>query len=99
MKFDASTRDKYNISYVKEDNVDGVETSVLALVPKPGQAALFKHQEVWVDHKTWLPVKFQFTEKNNDIQWIQFGNLQQNITVGRDAFTIKSQPGTQIIKG
>jgi len=99
LKFDANTRDKYNISYVKEENVDGVETSVLALVPKPGVAVLFKHQEVWVDHKTWLPVKFQFTEKNNDVQWIQFGNLQQNIVVGKDTFEIKSKPGTQIIKG
>src|SRR5882724_1752566 len=99
LKFDASTRDKFNISYVKDEEVDGVQTSVLALVPKAGVASQFKHQEVWVDHKTWLPVKFQFTEKNNDVQWMQFGNLQQNIALGNGTFEIKSKPGTKIVKG
>jgi outer membrane lipoprotein-sorting protein len=99
LKFDAGTKDRYNISYVRDEDVEGVQTSVLALVPKAGIASPFKHQEVWVDHKTWLPVRFQFTEKNNDVQWIQFGNLQQNIAVSKDTFEIKSKPGTQIIKG
>src|SRR5258708_17352914 len=38
LKFDASTRDKYNISYERDEDVDGIQTSVLALVPKAGTA-------------------------------------------------------------
>lgn len=99
LRFDASTRDKFNISYERDETVDGIQTSVLALVPKQGVQSGFKKQEIWVDHKSWLPIKLQFTEKNNDLTWVRFGNLEPNATISNGLFSVKPQPGTQIING
>jgi outer membrane lipoprotein-sorting protein len=69
------------------------------LIPKPGVQAPFKRQELWVNHQTWLPIKVELTEKNNDVTWIRFGNMQQNISLSNSFFSVKPQPGTKVING
>jgi len=98
LRIDANTLEKYNVSYEKDEDVDGVHTSVLAFIPKAGVASPFKRQDIWVDRDSWLPAKIQITEKNNDITWFRLGNLQQNIKLG-NIFSIKTKPGTQTING
>lgn len=99
LRFDAKTLEKYNISYERDEDVDGEHTSVLAFIPKPGVSAPFKRQDVWVNRETWLPAKIQLTERNNDYTWIRLGNLEKNISISNGLFSIKTKPGTQVING
>lgn len=99
LRFDASLKEKYNISYIRDEEIDGIKTSVLAFIPKPGVQAPFKRLEQSVDHRTWLPIKIQITEKNNDVTWMRLGNLQPNVKLAGGFFSVKPQPGTKVIKG
>src|SRR5215468_5831423 len=50
-----SASGKYNISFVKDETIDGAMTSMLRLTPKSSDQ--FNSIDVWVSQQSWIPVR------------------------------------------
>src|SRR5262245_15403418 len=55
-----SASGKYNISFVKDETIEGMSTSILRLTPKsPDQ---FTSIDIWVSQQSWIPVRLSVIE-------------------------------------
>lgn len=90
-----STSGKYNISFVKDETVNGVMTSVLRLTPKA--ADQFASVDLWVNQQNWLPVQIKGTERNGDYTVVAFRNPQINAAISDSAFAVTLPAGTKIV--
>lgn len=99
LRIDGKALSTYEISYVKDEVVDGVQTVELQLKPRDIAKAGFKSKNVWIDKVTWLPVQFQIIEKNNDVTWFRLNDVQQNVQLADSAFKLQYKSGTQIVRG
>jgi outer membrane lipoprotein-sorting protein len=91
-----SASGKYNISFVKDETVEGMTTSVLRLTPKSNDQ--FNSIDIWVSQQSWIPVRLSVTERNSDVTVITFKNPQLNANVPNDAFSLNLPGGTKIVK-
>jgi outer membrane lipoprotein-sorting protein len=91
-----SASGKYNISFVKDETVEGMVTSVLRLTPKSNDQ--FNSIDIWVSQQSWIPVRLSVTERNSDVTVITFKNPQLNANVPNDAFSLSLPGGTKIVK-
>ena len=87
-------KSQYNIVYVGEEQAGNVSTAKLDLTPK-GKSSVQK-LTLWVDQSTWLPIKYQVTEKNNNVTTFTLSNLKKNQGLSVD-FKIKATTGTKIL--
>lgn len=90
-----STSGKYNVSFVKDEAVNGVMTSVLRLTPKGAEQ--FASVDLWVNQQNWLPVQIKGTERNGDYTVVAFRNPQINATIPDAAFAVTLPAGTKIV--
>src|SRR5215813_6085391 len=90
-----SASGKYNVSFVKDEAVNGVMTSVLRLTPKVNDQ--FTSIEIWVNQQNWFPVQFSGTERNGDLTMVTLKNLQLNVNVPDSAFAVNLPSGTKIV--
>jgi len=90
-----STSGKYNVSFVKDEAVNGVMTSVLRLTPKSNDQ--FTSIEIWVNQQSSFPVQFRGTERNGDLTMVTLKNLQLNANVPDSAFAVNLPKGTKIV--
>jgi outer membrane lipoprotein-sorting protein len=91
-----SASGKYNISFVKDETIEGMTTSILRLTPK--SAEQFTSIDVWVSQQSWIPVRLSVTERNSDVTVVTFKNPQLNANVPNDAFSVNLPGGTKIVK-
>jgi outer membrane lipoprotein-sorting protein len=87
---------KYNISFVKDEAVEGMMTSVLRLTPKSNDQ--FASIDIWVNQQNGFPVRFSGTERNGDITMVTLKNLQLNANVSNDVFALDLPSGTKVVK-
>lgn len=90
-----SASGKYQVSFVKDEAVNGVMTSVLRLTPKSNDQ--FTSVEIWVNQQNWFPVQFRGTERNGDLTTVTLKNLQLNAAVPDNAFAVNLPGGTKIV--
>lgn len=82
---------------VREETLwGGVSTIHLTLVPKG--SASFKYAEIWVD-SSGMPVQTKVVEKNDDATTVRLSNVERNVKLGSDEFSIKLDSNVKIIKG
>jgi outer membrane lipoprotein-sorting protein len=82
---------------VREETLwGGVSTIHLTLVPK-GNAS-FKYAEIWVD-SLGMPVQTKIVEKNDDATTMRLRNLEKNIKIASNEFSIKLDPDVKVVKG
>ncbi len=86
---------KYNVSFVKDETVSGVTTSVLRLTPKSSDQ--FNSIDVWVSQQNWLPMQWKVAERNGDLTVVTLKNLQMNANVPDTAFAVNLPGGTKIV--
>ncbi len=86
---------KYNISFVKDEAVNGVLTSVLRLTPKSNDQ--FTNIDIWVNQQSGFPVQFRGNERNGDLTTVTLKNLQLNANVPDNAFAVNLPRGTKIV--
>jgi len=94
-----SMRNNYNIDLGKDEVINGKKTTQLIFTPKNLPASQIKRLEVWIDNDTWLPIKHQFTERNNDITWVALSDLKQNVPLPGNQFKPTYKAGTKVVKG
>jgi outer membrane lipoprotein-sorting protein len=91
-----SASGKYNISFVKDETIEGMTTSMLRLTPKG--ADQFTSIDIWVSQQSWIPVRLSVIERNNDVTVVTFKNPQLNGNLSNDAFSVNLPGGTKIVK-
>jgi outer membrane lipoprotein-sorting protein len=91
-----SASGKYNVSFVKDEMVEGMMTSVLRLAPKSNDQ--FTSIDIWVNQQNGFPVRFSGTERNGDLTMVTLKNLQLNTNVPNDAFALNLPNGTKVVK-
>jgi outer membrane lipoprotein-sorting protein len=91
-----SASGKYNISFVKDETVEGMMTSVLRLTPKSNDQ--FTSIDIWVNQQNGFPVRFSGTERNGDLTMVTLKNPQLNANVPNDAFALNLPSGTKVVK-
>lgn len=91
-----SASGKYNISFVKDEMVEGRMTSMLRLTPKSNDQ--FTSIDIWVNQQNGFPVRFSGTERNGDLTMVTLKNLQLNTNVPNDAFALNLPSGTKVVK-
>jgi outer membrane lipoprotein-sorting protein len=90
-----SASGKYQISFVKDEMVNGSMASVLRLTPKSNDQ--FTSFDIWVNQQNWFPVRFSWTERNGDLTVVTLRNLQLNANVPDNAFAVNLPGGTKIV--
>ncbi len=82
---------------VREETLwGGVSTIHLTLVPKG--SASFKYAEIWVD-SSGMPVQTKVVEKNDDATTVRLSNVERNVKLASDEFSIKLDANVKVIKG
>lgn len=82
---------------VREETLwGGVSTIHLTLVPK-GNAS-FKYAEIWVD-SSGMPVQTKIVEKNDDATTMRLSDLQRNVPISSNEFSLKLESDVKVIKG
>jgi outer membrane lipoprotein-sorting protein len=90
-----SASGRYQVSFVKDEMVNGVMTSVLRLTPKSSDQ--FTSIEIWVNQQNWFPAQFRGTERNGDLTTVALKNLQLNANVPDNAFAVNLPSGTKVV--
>ena len=86
----------YNPNLVGEEEIDEKKTYVLDLVPKD-EEAFVKAMKIWVDADSWLTVKIQQTDINDNVNTYQLKNVQQNIPLEDTLFDFKIPPEADVV--
>jgi outer membrane lipoprotein-sorting protein len=82
---------------VREDTLwGGVSTIHLTLVPK-GNAS-YKYAEIWVD-SAGMPVQTKIVEKNGDATTMRLSDMERNLRISSDEFSVKLDSNVKIVKG
>ena len=67
---------QYTIEYAGEEPVGAASTAKLELTPKRASSA--KKLTLWVDQSSWLPIKYQVIETNNNVTAFTLSNMKMN---------------------
>jgi outer membrane lipoprotein-sorting protein len=82
---------KFDIQDASTENLDGVETTHVKLVPR--RAENYQYAEVWID-SDGMPVQTKVVEKNDDSTTIRLSELEKNPKPGLTASDFQVQlPG------
>lgn len=87
-------KSQYNIVHAGDEQVGAASTAKLDLTPKGPSSA--KKVTLWVDQSSWLPVKYQVIETNNNITTFTLNNMKRgDIPSGK--FNITWPAGTKVV--
>jgi outer membrane lipoprotein-sorting protein len=89
-------KSQYNIAYVGDEQIGSASTAKLELTPKAVSSA--KKLTLWVNQSSWLPIKYQVVEKNNNVTTFTLSNVKQNEKVSADVFKVTVPPGTKVVR-
>ena len=93
----AQLRDKYTITILGNDKVNGQVATQIVLDPKDksdGVQAIM----LWVDNATWLPVQYFIQEKGSKTT-ITLSGMKPNLDLKDERFTISYPRDTQVVQG
>lgn len=88
-------KSQYNIEYVGDEQSGSASTAKLDLTPKGPSSA--KKLTLWVDQSTWLPIKYQVVEKNNNVTTFTLSNIKRNEKLSAE-FKVTVAPGTKVVR-
>ncbi|MFQ5865388.1 MAG: outer membrane lipoprotein carrier protein LolA, partial [bacterium] len=88
--------EEYVPHLVGEDKLEGKKTYVLNLVPKDKEAFI-KSMKIWVDKSSWLTVKIEQIDINDNVNTYYVRNVKQNIQLETSLFTFEIPPDTEVV--
>jgi outer membrane lipoprotein carrier protein len=80
---------KYEVTLVGDETVEGRGAHVLDLKPRAGQGGLFTGIRLWVDAERSVPVQTRLTEPTGDHTTIRFDRVRLNEKLPAGAFDAK----------
>jgi outer membrane lipoprotein-sorting protein len=88
----------FEVSYVGEEIVGGVETGELQLVPKSEK---FRNNVskilLWIDLSRGISVQQQFFQSQDDYRLANYSSVQMKAKIGNDVFQLKTTKKTQFV--
>jgi outer membrane lipoprotein-sorting protein len=87
---------QYNIEYTGDEQVGAASSAKLELTPKGPSSA--KKLTLWVDQSSWLPVKYQVVETNNNVTTFTLANMKTNVGYKGDPFKVTWPSGTKVVR-
>jgi outer membrane lipoprotein-sorting protein len=93
----AQLREKYDVTFLGDDKVNGLQTSMIQLDPKDKSEGV-QGIIVWVDQSTWLPVQYYVQEKGARTT-ITLTAMKPNLDIKDDRFVISYPKDTQVVQG
>lgn len=87
----------FDVQYGGEENVLGVATSKLVLVPKEDKVRnMFNKIVLWIDPARGISVQQQFFQPNGDYRIAKYSDIKMNQKLPDDAFKIKTTGKTKV---
>jgi len=93
----AQLRDKYDVTFLGDDKLNGQAVSMVNLKPKDTSDGV-QGIIIWVDQATWLPIQYYVQEKGSRTT-ITLSAMKPNLDLKDDRFTIAYPKDTQIVQG
>ncbi len=91
--------DSYDVQYAGAEQVQGVTAAKLALTPKSQRVHnMFQTITLWIDPARGVPVQQRFDEPSGDYRITKYSNIRINQKVPNDAFKLKTNGHTKIVK-
>jgi outer membrane lipoprotein-sorting protein len=88
-------KSQYNIAYLGDEQLGSNSTAKLDLTPK--RKSSVQKLTLWVDQSSWLPIKYQVVENNNNVTTFTLGNLKKNEKIALD-FKVNVPHATKIVR-
>ncbi len=93
----SAIKENYEVKFIREEKIEGEQTSLLHLTPK--KSTPYQFIDIWVSHNLWLPVQENLVEISGDVVTIKLSNLQKNKNFNVKDLIEKFTPpkGTEIV--
>lgn len=89
-------KSQYNIVYGGDEQVGSIGTARLEMTPK--RKSSVQKLTLWVDGSSWLPIKYQVVENNNNLTTFTLTDLKVNKGLPGDIFKVNVPPNTKILR-
>ena len=91
---------QFEVKFVGYENVDGVKTAKLELIPKaPNVKNMFAQIVIWIDPARGISLKQQFFEPSGDYRIADYSNIKLNGKVPDDVFKLHTSGSVKTVKG
>ena len=89
-------QDKFDLTYLGQETLDGMKTDKLQLIPKDQRARnLFTKVTIWIDPARDVNLKQVFDEGQGLSRICTYTNIQMNHSISSSEFTFKTNKKTQ----
>lgn len=89
-------QDKFEVSFLGQETIDGVTTDKLQLIPKDQKARnLFAKVTIWIDPTRDVNLKQVFDEGQGLSRVCTYTHIQMNRSISSSEFTFKTNKNTQ----
>ncbi len=89
----------YDIS-LQNDTGSDANTVVLVLDPKKKRVRKrMESVQFWVDQRTWLPVRVQYTGAQGDTRLVEFEEMTINPTLAASLYVVELPPDVEVSRG
>jgi outer membrane lipoprotein-sorting protein len=89
----------FDVTYVGEENIGGIATGKLQLVPKSAKMRdnYFSRSILWIDLSKGTAVQQQFFQTQGDYRLAKYSAVKVNARIGNDVFQLKTTKKTQFV--
>ena len=89
-------KERYAIAYLRDEQFEQINTSVLEMTPKSKSAEV--KTTLWVSRVTWMPIRFQVIERNKDVTTLTLRDIARNSLIKDDEFRLTWPSRTNVSK-
>jgi outer membrane lipoprotein-sorting protein len=88
----------FEVKYLGEDELAGVRTAKLDLVPKAEKVRqMFSHIQLWIDMATGLSLQQQLFQGNGDYRLAKYASIQLKPKISDSVFKLKTPAKTKVV--
>ncbi len=89
----------FAVTYAGTENVQGLQTAKLALVPKSVKVHnMFQQIILWIDPARGISVQQQFIEPSGDYRLAKYSNIKLNQKIPEEVFKLKTSGKTKWVR-
>jgi outer membrane lipoprotein-sorting protein len=89
----------YYVKYLDEEDLEGVSTVVLELVPRNGSiSSQIAKIQIWISEESWLPAQQKFLESGGDYLVATYSGVKVNRDLPASIFELKVPGNAKYVK-
>ena len=89
-------KNQYNIVYIGDEQLESNLTAKLELAPKAKSSV--QKLTLWVSQSSWLPIRYQVVENNNNLTTFTLSNMKLNGGLSPETFKVSWPSGTKVVR-